>query len=205
MQNFNEWKKEFWNYKVIICLSVLFWVIANILMIIAGSYTEKKGDVAVSDLILNAIPTVDLSIIFAYGMTIIILVLILYPFFFNIKELHRVLIHLSLLTLARSIFITLTHLKQPSDAIITTLPRIYELIVFRNSLFFSGHVGFSFLGFLLYREKSKFLKYFFLIATLVMIATVLLMHVHYSIDVFAALFITYGVYKIGENLLRRVN
>jgi len=37
----------------------------------------------------------------------------------------------------------------------------------------------------------------------VMAATVLLMHVHYSIDVFSAFFITYGIYKIGQRLVAK--
>jgi hypothetical protein len=37
-------------------------------------------------------------------------------------------------------------------------------------------------------------------ASIVLAITVLLMHVHYSIDVASAYFITYGVYKVGDQL-----
>jgi hypothetical protein len=41
-----------------------------------------------------------------------------------------------------------------------------------------------------------------LVSSIILAITVLLMHVHYSIDVLSAYFITYGVYKLSENYLR---
>jgi membrane-associated phospholipid phosphatase len=62
----------------------------------------------------------------------------------------------------------------------------------------------AFMAFLVFRKET--IGKFFLILTAIFSVTVLLMHVHYSIDVFSAFFITYGVYKfcgwvIGEGYL----
>ena len=45
---------------------------------------------------------------------------------------------------------------------------------------------------------DDFWRPFFIVMAVVFGASVLLAHVHYSIDVFAAPFIVYGVYKIAE-------
>ena len=82
------------------------------------------------------------------------------------------------------------------------MPKAYDFLIFNNDLFFSGHVAIAFLGFLLFQEKK--LKIFFLIATIVMALTVLFMHVHYSIDVFAALFITYSTHEFGKRLFKKI-
>ncbi len=74
---------------------------------------------------------------------------------------------------------------------------------FKNDLFFSGHTAVPFLGFLLFKNRK--VKYTFLGASIIMAITVLLMHVHYSIDVFSAFFITYGTFKIGEWLFKKMD
>jgi hypothetical protein len=97
----------------------------------------------------------------------------------------------------------LTHLGAPPEAILTDFPRVFNLLIFRNDLFFSAHTAVPFLGYLLFRKER--IGKFFLGATIVLASTVLLMHVHYSIDVFAALFITFSTYRFGEWLFRRIN
>ena len=198
------WKQEFKNHKNLILISIIFLIIANALNYLAGIYVEKKECAAVSDLILDNIPSVDLGFLFVYGFSFIIILIFIYPLFYKVKELHIAISQFSLLVMIRSFFVSLTHLKMPVGAILATdAPKLYALLDFQNALFFSGHTAIPFLGFLLFR-KEKIGK-FFLIATVVMALTVLFMHVHYSIDVFAALFIAYGSYKIGNWLFRRFN
>ena len=197
MNLFQSWKKEIYKNKKVIFFSILFLILANFLYQIAGDYVDETNAVQASDIILDNIPTVNLSFLFVYGSILIIAILVLYSLFFRVKKFHIVLSQLSLLIMIRSFFITLTHLKVPENAVTLTLPKFYNLIIFNNDLFFSGHTAVAFLGFLIFR-KEKIIGTFFLIATFVMMITVLLMHVHYSIDVFAALFITYGSFKIGE-------
>lgn len=199
-----EWKFEIRNNKKAIIFSLIFLAIALILNNFAGEYVDEKAKVsAVSDLILDHLPVINLSFIFIWGYTLVIAIGLFYVLFFNVKDLHKAISQFSLLVLIRSFFISLTHLSAPVNAIIIKMPHIYNVLVFHNDQFFSGHVAIAFLGFLLFRKEK--IGIFFLIATFVMALTVLLMHVHYSIDVFAAVFITYGSFKIGEYMFKRIN
>jgi membrane-associated phospholipid phosphatase len=108
-----------------------------------------------------------------------------------------------LLVLIRSFFISLTHLGIPADAILPSGPHLWSMIIFKNDLFFSGHTALPFLGFLIFRKEK--IRAFFLVMTVILAATVLLMHVHYSIDVFAAFFIAYGSYKFGNIIFKKID
>lgn len=74
--------------------------------------------------------------------------------------------------------------------------------VLTKDLFFSGHTATLFLLYLI--TDNKKLKLIFLACTVVVALSVLLQHVHYTIDVFAAPFFAYGsfrlVIKIKESL-----
>ncbi len=110
---------------------------------------------------------------------------------------------LSLFVLVRSAFIILTHLKAPADAITVVSPSFFQFLTYTNDLFFSGHAGLPFLGFLVYKDSK--IKCFMIFSSIILALTVLLMHVHYSIDVASAYFITYGIYVIGTPLFGGFN
>ncbi len=203
MSRAEQWRAEFGRHKYLIILSFVFLAASLVLNYVAGDFVNEAITTPVPDMILGHIPTINLSFIFLYGYAAVIGVLLLYPLFYKVHEFHIALSQFSLLILVRSFFIILTHLGAPPGAILPNMPRLYNLLIFQNDLFFSAHTAVPFLGYLLYR-KEKIGK-FFLGATIVLAATVLLMHVHYSIDVFAALFIAFGSYKFGEWFFRRIN
>lgn len=200
-----EWREEILRHKKLIAISLMFILIAIIANFYAGSYADRKaaGSAAVSDIILDAIPVVNLSYIFVFGYLLMYVVFFFYPIFFRVRDIHIIFSQFSLLILVRSFFLTLTHLKVPTDSIPVDWMWILDKINFQNDLFFSGHVAIAFLGYLIFRKEK--IGIFFLIATPVMALTVLFMHLHYSIDVFAAIFITYGTFKIGGWLFKEVN
>lgn len=193
-----QWQDVLYSNRYSLALSAIFLVVANIINMFAGSYTAEVGTTVVPDLILEHLPVIDLSILYGYGFFAITLMLLLYPLFFRVDKLHVAISQFSLLLMLRSFFILLTHLKTPLEAVAVTAPYIFLLLDSENALFFSGHTAVSFLGFLLF-NKGK-IGWFFFISTIVMAMTVLLMHEHYSIDVFAAFFITYCSYKLGKDL-----
>jgi hypothetical protein len=203
MERVNQWKTEFTKHKKLILLSLLFLAIAVVFDYLAGIYVTKTSGVAAPDLLLDYIPTLDLDFIYIYGIIIVITILLLYPLFFKVREFHKVASQFSLLVMVRSTFTIFTHLETPAGAFKFNIPNIISVISFQNDLFFSGHTAIPFLGFLLFKESK--IRYFFLAASIILGATVLLMHAHYSIDVFSAYFITYGTFKIGEWFFSKIN
>ncbi len=73
---------------------------------------------------------------------------------------------------------------------------------FGGDLFFSGHTGLPFLMALVFWKKP-ILRYFFIASAIGFGAVVLLTHLHYSIDVLSAFFITYTIFHIAEFLFRK--
>ena len=113
---------------------------------------------------------------------------------------------LAILIIARSAFITLTHLGvYPGQIPFDTGDfsyGIYRFLDFRGDLFFSGHTSFPFLMALIFWREKKW-RYVFLGITVLFGASVLLAHIHYSIDVFAAPFIVHSIFMISQKLFRR--
>lgn len=67
-----------------------------------------------------------------------------------------------------------------------------------NDMFFSGHTANTFFAYLLSRKNTKVYKYFIMAGVAFEIACVLLMKIHYTIDVFAAPFVAYGMFMLAN-------
>ncbi len=191
-----KWRKEIKDHYKSIVFSVFLLILATVINYNAGVYVSEKGSGIVSDFILDNIGPYDLSFLFIYGWLFLVGLMIIYPVFFKVNLFHRVLGQFSVLIIVRSFFITLTHLKTPADAIYGLFPGAINILAFQNDLFFSGHTAVPFLGFLIYQDHK--VRWLFLVGSIVMAITVLLMHQHYTIDVLAAYFITYGTYKLAR-------
>jgi len=196
----DSWIKRLEENKYKIALAIVFLAIASFIDYLAGSYTTSIQGAYVKDIILDHTKPINLGFIFVWGWLTIVFVFFAYPVFFKPEKIHLAVTMFGLLILVRSISITLTHLGTPPDAIPVDFPSVLALLRFKNDLFFSGHTALPFLGFLLFKKRT--IKYFMLASSFIMAATVLLMHQHYSIDVFAAFFISYGVYKIGDKIFK---
>ena len=180
-----------------ILLSLLLLVVAITLYSAAGDYVSDHRSIAASDIVLDNVGPYDLSILFIWLYLVVIAIFFIYPLFFDPHELPYIISMFSLFFIIRSGFVIMTHLRPPDDAIHVVFPGLLQLLNFSNDLFFSGHTGLPFLGFLVFRN-SKLVRYFMLACSIILGVTVLLMHVHYTIDVVSAFFIAYGVYKIGR-------
>jgi hypothetical protein len=96
---------------------------------------------------------------------------------------------------------TVTLLLVPFKAVPTIIPLADPLIVrfgtgrlIIKDLFFSGHTSIMFL--LMLTAQIRILRWAFGIGAVVVAASVVLQHVHYSIDVFIAPFVTYTSWRI---------
>jgi len=202
MQRVLAWKKDIFEHRQQIVLSIILILIAIILNYISGLYTNETRGASPPDLILDHLPSVDLSIIHVGLFPIVLGVLVFYTLFFRPAKLHYVLGILSLYGAVKAGFAVLTHLGIPNGAVdISWTPFFYDFFAFSNYLFFAGNVGLAYLGYLIF-EENKLLKYFMLFSSFIFVITNLVMHRHYSIDVFAAYFITYGVYRLGNFIFK---
>ncbi len=167
----------------------------------AELYATEKAINAVNDIILDNIPTLDVSGIFIYGA-------ILFGIFVAIVLLYKpaaipfTLKSIALFTFTRSIFIMFTHMGLIPDQIHVVQENIIQSFIFGGGYFFSGHAGLPFLMTLIF-WKNRILRGIFLATSVIFSFTVLVGHLHYSIDVFAAFFITYGVYHAAEIFFKK--
>jgi membrane-associated phospholipid phosphatase len=196
-------------YFVSLALGVVVIFAALIVSMLVSAYKDATFYEPVGDLLLEQLPTMNLEFLFTWGFYAIIGLICAYPLFRKPELAPFTLKTFGILLLVRSAFIMLTNIGPPegffyADQILKggaiESTRIFR---FANDLFFSGHTATPFLAFLLFR-KSKF-KWVMLAGSLLMGATVLLMKVHYSIDVFAAFFITYGVYALSDKIFNNLN
>lgn len=189
------------DYRKFIFMLVLL-VIAARINTLAGRYTSSSGWALAPDIILDIIPAINLEFIFVYVWLGIIFFLFLYTVLIKPKKTLEVLFHWSLLLIVIATFIILTHLKTPIEAAPMVFPTLFKGLRFTNDLFFSGHTALPLVGFFVFRESK--IRYFFLASSLLMGFTVLATHQHYSIDVFAAFFIAYGTFKLGQHIMKKL-
>lgn len=182
---------------------------AIILLILAGGiiqplsihFATEAASNPVSDIILSNIPVFDVDGLFVYGLLLflgyIMFLCIRYP-----RRIPFMLNALSLFVIIRSVFVILTHvgpfLPHVQSDFSPTLTRLF----FGSDLFFSGHTGAPFLFALMYwHERVK--RWVFLVWSGAFAVIVLLGHLHYSIDVAAAYFITYSIYHLALHFFPR--
>lgn len=170
-------------------------------------YTSDHLGNIVPDIILDNVPIMHVGFIFFQGAFAFFLVLV-GVLLWEPRYIPFTLETSSVFFLVRSAFMIMTHLSAPAveyytymsheDHVSTALFTLSS----GNDLFFSGHAGFPFLIALIF-WKQKPLRYFFLICSFIGSVAVLFGHLHYSIDVFSAFFIAYGVFEISKRIFKR--
>jgi hypothetical protein len=205
---FNQNHKNFWikANRSSILTSSTFFVVALIIQKIADNYVLKIKGTPVDDLILDILPTVDIDFFIIQGallITFLGLFLLIYKpkyFCFGLKA-------FSLFIIIRAFLISLTHLGASPNQLVLDINSVgfglYNILFnTTNDFFFSGHTGMPFLMALIFWPE-KFWRYIFTTASIIMGFSVLLAHMHYSIDVFAAPFITYSIFAITRKIFKK--
>ena len=159
-------------------------------------YATKVSSSHVTDIVLSNIKAQDLDGTFIYG-TVILFFVALFVGLSKPNYLPFMMKSVAIFTIIRSVFVSLTHIGpflsriELNSAIFTD--HVWSTIFTGNDLFFSGHTGLPFLLALMFWHNKK-LRFLFLGFSLMFAIVVLLAHLHYSIDVLAAYFITYTIF-----------
>ena len=176
----------------VVCLAVNFY---------AGTYATEKASNPVTDIILSNIRVYNVDEIFIYG-SFVLVILIIYLCLTKPQRLPFVLKSIALFVLVRSAFITLTHIGPFPTRVLINPRNIINDFTFGGDLFFSGHTGLPFLLALIFWNNWK-LRTAFIATSIIFGAVTLMGHLHYSIDVMAAFFITYTIYHIASTIFKK--
>jgi membrane-associated phospholipid phosphatase len=198
--NWENWEER-WDraatkeYIVNALKSFFYLAVSLVLNYFASRYAVVHMSSPVRDLFLDIIPRFDVTTFFVYS-TLLGLGFLAILMLFRFEEIPFVVKSLALFILIRSAFVTLTHIAPFPDRNFIDPSYLLEKITSGGDLFFSGHTGMPYLLALIYWNK-KLLRRLFLTVSVVYAVTVLIGHLHYSIDVFAAYFITYAIYHLS--------
>ena len=160
---------------------------------------EGKVLPMLSDLILDNLPVLDVSLL--YDLFCIVIFATVAIYIIHRKDYNRIpfiLLLCGFFFIIRGIFVVLTPFGNPpefngSDALFNGFSR-YELGVYP-----SGHVGNSFLLLLLVND-SKYRKIMWIWLSVIIIS-LFLAHGHYSIDILSGIFFAYAIRAYGNKHL----
>jgi len=169
----------------------------------AGAYSEHVATQYVGDLLLDNLPVVNLNFIIVEGALWAILIsfiLMMCKPQYIIFELKTVALFLAI----RAVFVAVTHLGIYPGQVVPGpgfFDQLYVALGLQTGYFFSAHTGLTLLMSFIYWEE-KFWRFLYMAGSAVFGISVLLAHVHYSIDVLAAPFMSYSIFKLSEYLFK---
>ncbi len=153
-----------------------------------------------SDLILDNLPVVDLSLM--YDLLCLVIILIVAVYIIHKKDYKRlpyIMLLSGIFFIVRGIFIVLTPFGNPPE-FLGSNPLFNGWSKFELGVYPSGHVGNSFLLLLLVNDRIyRYILTFFLLA---IIFALFLSHGHYSIDILSGFLFAYAIRAFGEDYLK---
>jgi PAP2 superfamily C-terminal len=181
------------------------WKLWTGLVILAGIFTglpfffqiiEARAGYYFSDRVLQWMPAYNVSVAVFFLIWSCSLILLI-RFYRDPMILLVALWSYIGVTLLRMACIALISLNPPADLIPLADPitnHFYGSHYITHDLFFSGHITSVFLIFLCLKKRSE--RIYALLCSIVLGFLLLIQHVHYTIDVLAAPFFTYGAFRL---------
>lgn len=192
------------RFVVSFIIGILFLIAGLVIQFFASNFATRVSSNSITDIVLSNIRVYDVGGIFVWGSVILFFIGVTVGLT-HINYLPFAMKSVGLFTLLRSLFVTLTHIS-PFPTRIVIEPNFFQSAWFNgifngNDLFFSGHTGLPFLLALIFWDNKK-LRFLFLGFSILFAVVVLLGHLHYSIDVLSAYFITYTLFEICKFLFK---
>jgi membrane-associated phospholipid phosphatase len=199
MDTFIARHRHYWKQKKYLHSSFVGFFLFLVSLIVnryASFYATAQASNPVTDLLLDNIPVMRVEWIVNdvaafFGLCMLFLIL------WQPRRIPFILKAVALFVFIRSGFIIFTHLAPFPERVYLDPTDIFRTLTYGGDYFFSGHTGMSFLCALIYWQEKK-IRYFCLSASVLLSVGVILGHLHYSIDVFAAFFITYGIFVMAQ-------
>ncbi len=160
----------------------------------ALSWSLRPTSTYVGDLLLDNLPVINLNFLIIECVLVAIVVGVIFAIIYRPRYILFGMKAVALLIITRAFFISLTHVGiypahiEPGVGIFDS---IYLYLNFNTGFFFSGHTSVPFLIALIFWERLPERVVALTVSAVLGIA-VLLAHIHYSIDVFAAPFMATG-------------
>jgi hypothetical protein len=189
-----------WRYYASLLEAILLFILSVFITHLASRYAEVSASNYVEDIILSNTRVYNFEFIFVQGAIMLTLFVVVLCLRFR-KAAPFLIKSVSLFIIIRAMFVSLTHIG-PYPFKLELNSNLLDFITVGNDLFFSGHTGLPFLIALIF-WNHKYLRILFLVSSVMFGVVVLLSHLHYSIDVFAAFFITYSIYHISTKLFKK--
>lgn len=159
-------------------------------------FNESRNGAIIDDPILRHFTSIDLNTLLFVAIYSSLLIGLI-AFSFNPKQLMIAFQTYTLLVMFRMAAMYLIPLDPPPGCIDLADPVVFifgtgQKII--KDLFFSGHTSTAFMLFQV--AKNKYLKSYFLLATITVGISVILQKAHYTIDVYAGLVYSFTSYQI---------
>ncbi len=193
-QHRDLWRRR--EFLASIFVSIIFLALSLVLNHITSTYTDESTGPYVQDILLDNIPVVNVNFV----VNEVVWALIYFVLFLLVLRPSRIPLvakNVALFIFIRSLFTVLTHLGSIPDHSFLSQRDYLSGLATGHDMFFSGHTGMPFLFALLF-WKERWIRFVFLAFSVVFGVSMILGHLHYSIDVFAAFFITYGIAHLGK-------
>jgi hypothetical protein len=185
-----------------IAASLAIFSVAVVLNFLAGLYATDRASNPVADIILSNTHAFDVDGLFVYG-TITFIAFAVVLVVSRPRTIPYTLDALAVFFFIRAAFVSMTHIAPyPIHTDLSAVEFLAQYLGGGADLFFSGHTGSPFLLALVYWRETA-LRYAFLAWSVFFATVVLLGHLHYTIDVASAFFITYTISHIARWLFPR--
>lgn len=190
------------SFVISTAIGLLFFIASLFVNYSAVKYATREAGSATTDILLDNLPVINTDIVFSEG-ALFFAVFVVVLLFLRPKTIPLTLKSIALFIFVRAIFVSMTHIAPYPDRIATDLSSLNYISSSSGAdLFFSGHTGLPFLMALLFWE-NKHLKRIFLFFSFLAATAAILGHLHYTIDIFSAFFITYGIYRISKGFFQK--